>query len=95
MFAVVAATHDALGSSPCTTASTYCFVARSKAATGSCVTVTLVKPAGVNDVPPSAIFVVPSVTAPSPPSPAHRPRTTLPSSCTPAVPPASPRSAVI
>ena len=44
-----------------TAASTYCLVAKSSAFTGSCVTVTEVNPAGVNDVPPSAMFVVPSV----------------------------------
>ena len=41
--------------------STYCLVANCKADTGSCVTVTDVKPAGVNDVAPRAIVVVPSV----------------------------------
>jgi hypothetical protein len=41
--------------------STYCFVAKSRAATGFWVTVTEVRPAGVKDVPPSAMFVVPNV----------------------------------
>ena len=61
MLAVVAYTQDAFASKPWATESTYCFVARSNAATGSCVTVTLVKPAGVNDVPPNGILVVPKV----------------------------------
>lgn len=61
MFAVVAATQDALGSSPWATASTYCLVARSRAAVGSCVTVTVVNPPKVRLDAPKAIAVVPTV----------------------------------
>ena len=62
MLAVVAATQDALGSSPCATASTYCLVANCNADTGSCVTATEVKPPRVNEEAPRAIAVVPTVT---------------------------------
>jgi hypothetical protein len=39
--------------------STYCLVAKSSAAVGSCVTVTVVNPPNVSAVPPKEIFVVP------------------------------------
>lgn len=44
-----------------TNPSTYCLVASCNAKVGSAVTVTLVKPAGASEVPPKAMFVVPSV----------------------------------
>ena len=62
MFAVVADTQEALGSNPWATASTYCLVAKSSAAVGSWVTVTVVKPPKVRLDAPKAIAVVPTVT---------------------------------
>ena len=62
MFAVVAATQEALGSNPWATASTYCLVAKSSAAVGSWVTVTVVNPPKVRLDAPKAIAVVPTVT---------------------------------
>jgi hypothetical protein len=62
MFAVVAATQEALGSNPCATESTYCLVANCNADVGSCVTATDVNPPKVNDEAPSEIAVVPTVT---------------------------------
>jgi len=59
--AVDATRHGACTFNPAVAESTYCFVANCSGLVGSCVTVTLVNPAGVNDVPPRAIFVVPSV----------------------------------
>ena len=42
--------------------STYCLVVSSRLDTGSCVTVTLVNPPNVSDVPPNDMPVVPIVT---------------------------------
>ena len=42
--------------------STYCFVEACNASVGSCVSVTVVRPASVVEVPPSAMLVEPIVT---------------------------------
>ena len=62
MSAVVPHKQDALTFKPCATLSTYCLVANSRAAVGSCVTVTDVRPPNVRLDAPKAIAVVPIVT---------------------------------
>lgn len=47
---------------PVTMASTYCLVAKSKLAVGSCVTVTEVNPSNIAAVPPRETEVLPNVT---------------------------------
>ena len=63
IFAVVAHKTGALVFRPCAILSTYCLVVSCNALTGSCVTVTLVKPPNVRLVEPNEMLVVPIVTA--------------------------------